>query len=95
MTYRVFSHGRRSRQKKLNLENNRKVGPNIEGLSKCQFAEIVPHESVDVLCARCRSQEASDQLNLEVLRNVLDSRHSYHRQAILNFSLHRLVLTKI
>ena len=28
---------------KFNLENSRKVGPNIEGLSKCQFAEIVLH----------------------------------------------------
>ena len=65
MTSRVFPQRRpklRSRRKNFNLWNDRKVGPDIEGLSSYQFADIVLHSSVDMPCARCRSQEATDQL---------------------------------
>ena len=46
MTSRVLSHiGLKAtkQMKKFNLWNDRKVGPDIEGLSHSQFAEIVLH----------------------------------------------------
>ena len=43
MASRVFYAWKAKQTKKFNLENSRKVGANIQGLSKCQFAEIVLH----------------------------------------------------
>ena len=46
MTSRIFSQEKpkpTKQTKKFNLWNDRKVGPNIEGLSNSQFAEIVLH----------------------------------------------------
>ena len=46
MTSRIFPHQRpkaTKQTKTFNLWNDSKVGPDIEGLSKSQFAEIVLH----------------------------------------------------
>ena len=41
--------------------------PSIRGPTNSQFAETLLHQSVDKLHARCRSQEASIELRLEVI----------------------------
>ena len=58
--------------------------PSIRDLTNSRFAEIFLHQS-----AGCISQEASDQLKLEVLTSLRDTPGISKR--FLNFSLHRLV----
>ena len=41
--------------------------PSIRGPTNSQFAETLLHQSVEKLHARCRSQEASNELRLEVI----------------------------
>ena len=71
----VPSHGRlkATRQtKNFNLQNDRKDSPNIRDLTDSQFSKIFLHQSVDKLRAGCISQQASDQLKIEVLTSLHD-----------------------
>ena len=51
----------------------------LKGSTKSQFVEILLHQSVDILRARCGSQEANDESKLTGLQDYC------HSQAILNF----------
>ena len=68
MVSRVPSHGgpkATEQTKNFKLWNDRKDSPSIRDLTNSRFAEIFLHQS-----AGCISQEASDQLKLEVLTSL-------------------------
>ena len=73
MVSRVPSHGgpkATEHTKNFKLWNDRKDNPSIRDLTNSRFVEIFLHQSVHKLRAGCISQEASNQLKLEVLKSL-------------------------
>ena len=73
MVSSVPSHGgpkATEHTKNFKLWNDRKDSPSIRDLTNSRFAEIFLHQSVHKLRAECISQEASNQLKLEVLMSL-------------------------
>ena len=73
MVSRIPSHGgpkATEHTKNLKLWNDRKDNPSIRDLTNSRFVEIFLHQRVHKLRAGCISQEASDQLKLEVLTSL-------------------------